>query len=173
MWVRNCPPIPPWCPCVVLIGLLWNWSCFGNAGNMLNIPTQSFPSPSSQQRVSPSGQSGRNKVTAEQRHDWQKQSDDSLYIIYMNCDQVGNWVTSHPFPTAPESSGDGSAGCRCFPPLLEWSVWLTCSVNVTSQCNHRRKMLQKCCLITTVKLWGSTQSLFSGKKLRHRHITCQ
>ncbi|KAM9353397.1 cytochrome b5 reductase 4 isoform 2-T2 [Symphorus nematophorus] len=40
---------------------------------MLNIPTQSFPAPSSQQRVSPSGQSGRNKVALKPGHslmDW-------------------------------------------------------------------------------------------------------
>uniref|UniRef100_H2TL54 cytochrome-b5 reductase n=1 Tax=Takifugu rubripes TaxID=31033 RepID=H2TL54_TAKRU len=40
---------------------------------MLNIPTQSFPSPSSQQRVSPSGQSGRSKVALKPGHslmDW-------------------------------------------------------------------------------------------------------
>uniref|UniRef100_A0AAX7VYL0 Cytochrome b5 heme-binding domain-containing protein n=1 Tax=Astatotilapia calliptera TaxID=8154 RepID=A0AAX7VYL0_ASTCA len=40
---------------------------------MLNVPTQSFPAPSSQQRVSPSGQSGRNKVALKPGHslmDW-------------------------------------------------------------------------------------------------------
>lgn len=40
---------------------------------MLNIPTQSFPAPSSQQRVGPSGQSGRNKVALKPGHslmDW-------------------------------------------------------------------------------------------------------
>ncbi|XP_072251055.1 cytochrome b5 reductase 4 isoform X2 [Leuresthes tenuis] len=40
---------------------------------MLNIPTQSFPSPSSQQRVAQSGQSGRNKVALKPGHslmDW-------------------------------------------------------------------------------------------------------
>nr|XP_020477316.1 cytochrome b5 reductase 4 isoform X2 [Monopterus albus] len=40
---------------------------------MLNIPTQSFPAPSSQQRVAPSGQSGRNKVALKPGHslmDW-------------------------------------------------------------------------------------------------------
>ncbi|XP_022606626.1 cytochrome b5 reductase 4 [Seriola dumerili] len=40
---------------------------------MLNIPTQSFPAPSSQQRVSPSGQSGRSKVALKPGHslmDW-------------------------------------------------------------------------------------------------------
>ncbi|XP_037836394.1 cytochrome b5 reductase 4 isoform X3 [Kryptolebias marmoratus] len=40
---------------------------------MLNIPTQSFPASSSQQRVSPSGQSGRNKVALKPGHslmDW-------------------------------------------------------------------------------------------------------
>ncbi|KAM4567636.1 cytochrome b5 reductase 4 [Fundulus diaphanus] len=40
---------------------------------MLNIPSQSFPAPSSQQRVSPSGQSGRNKVALKPGHslmDW-------------------------------------------------------------------------------------------------------
>ncbi|XP_030580554.1 LOW QUALITY PROTEIN: cytochrome b5 reductase 4 [Archocentrus centrarchus] len=40
---------------------------------MLNIPTQCFPAPSSQQRVSPSGQSGRNKVALKPGHslmDW-------------------------------------------------------------------------------------------------------
>ncbi|CAG6016102.1 unnamed protein product [Menidia menidia] len=40
---------------------------------MLNIPTQSFPAASSQQRVAPSGQSGRNKVALKPGHslmDW-------------------------------------------------------------------------------------------------------
>uniref|UniRef100_A0A1A8S5U7 Cytochrome b5 reductase 4 n=1 Tax=Nothobranchius rachovii TaxID=451742 RepID=A0A1A8S5U7_9TELE len=40
---------------------------------MLNIPTQSFPAPSSQQRISPSGQSERNKVALKPGHslmDW-------------------------------------------------------------------------------------------------------
>ncbi|XP_039476172.1 cytochrome b5 reductase 4 isoform X1 [Oreochromis aureus] len=40
---------------------------------MLNVPTQSFPAPSSQQRISPSGQSGRNKVALKPGHslmDW-------------------------------------------------------------------------------------------------------
>ncbi|XP_069028078.1 cytochrome b5 reductase 4 isoform X1 [Embiotoca jacksoni] len=40
---------------------------------MLNVPTQSFPAPSSQQRVGPSGQSGRNKVALKPGHslmDW-------------------------------------------------------------------------------------------------------
>ncbi|XP_049587834.1 cytochrome b5 reductase 4 [Syngnathus scovelli] len=40
---------------------------------MLNIPTQSFPSPSSQQRVARPGQSGRNKVALKPGHslmDW-------------------------------------------------------------------------------------------------------
>ncbi|XP_029308037.1 LOW QUALITY PROTEIN: cytochrome b5 reductase 4 [Cottoperca gobio] len=40
---------------------------------MLNIPTQSFPAPCSQQRVAPSGQSGRNKVSLKPGHslmDW-------------------------------------------------------------------------------------------------------
>ncbi|XP_039974623.1 cytochrome b5 reductase 4 [Xiphias gladius] len=40
---------------------------------MLNIPTQSFPAPSSQQRVAPSGQSGRSKVALKPGHslmDW-------------------------------------------------------------------------------------------------------
>ncbi|XP_041844761.1 cytochrome b5 reductase 4 [Melanotaenia boesemani] len=40
---------------------------------MLNIPTQSFPAPSSQQRVAPSGQAGRNKVALKPGHslmDW-------------------------------------------------------------------------------------------------------
>ncbi|KAM3614041.1 uncharacterized protein V6R79_009001 [Siganus canaliculatus] len=40
---------------------------------MLNIPTQSFPAPSSQQRVTPGGQSGRNKVALKPGHslmDW-------------------------------------------------------------------------------------------------------
>uniref|UniRef100_A0A665WQB6 Cytochrome b5 reductase 4 n=1 Tax=Echeneis naucrates TaxID=173247 RepID=A0A665WQB6_ECHNA len=40
---------------------------------MLNIPTQSFPAPSSQQRVAPSGQSGRGKVALKPGHslmDW-------------------------------------------------------------------------------------------------------
>ncbi|XP_054869585.1 cytochrome b5 reductase 4 isoform X1 [Amphiprion ocellaris] len=40
---------------------------------MLNIPTQSFPAPSSQQRIAPSGQSGRNKVALKPGHslmDW-------------------------------------------------------------------------------------------------------
>ncbi|XP_060905721.1 cytochrome b5 reductase 4 [Labrus mixtus] len=40
---------------------------------MLNIPTQAFPAPGSQQRVSPSGQSGRNKVALKPGHslmDW-------------------------------------------------------------------------------------------------------
>lgn len=40
---------------------------------MLNIPTQSFPAPGSQQRIAPSGQSGRNKVALKPGHslmDW-------------------------------------------------------------------------------------------------------
>uniref|UniRef100_A0A8C9XY36 Cytochrome b5 reductase 4 n=1 Tax=Sander lucioperca TaxID=283035 RepID=A0A8C9XY36_SANLU len=40
---------------------------------MLNIPSQSFPAPGSQQRVAPSGQSGRNKVALKPGHslmDW-------------------------------------------------------------------------------------------------------
>ncbi|XP_061770946.1 cytochrome b5 reductase 4 isoform X2 [Nerophis ophidion] len=40
---------------------------------MLNLPTQSFPAPSSQQRVSPSGHSGRTKVALKPGHslmDW-------------------------------------------------------------------------------------------------------
>uniref|UniRef100_A0A8C6KK41 Cytochrome b5 reductase 4 n=1 Tax=Nothobranchius furzeri TaxID=105023 RepID=A0A8C6KK41_NOTFU len=40
---------------------------------MLNIPTQPFPAPSSQQRISPSGQSERNKVALKPGHslmDW-------------------------------------------------------------------------------------------------------
>lgn len=40
---------------------------------MLNVPTQSFPAASSQQRVAPSGQSGRNKVALKPGHslmDW-------------------------------------------------------------------------------------------------------
>ncbi|KAI9541373.1 Cytochrome b5 reductase 4 [Dissostichus eleginoides] len=40
---------------------------------MLNIPTQAFPAPGSQQRVAPSGQSGRNKVALKPGHslmDW-------------------------------------------------------------------------------------------------------
>ncbi|XP_047217981.1 cytochrome b5 reductase 4 isoform X3 [Girardinichthys multiradiatus] len=49
----------------LLSGFLRNWSCIRRVHNMLNIPSQSFPAPSSQQRVSPSGQSGRNKVTLE------------------------------------------------------------------------------------------------------------
>ncbi|KAM4632690.1 cytochrome b5 reductase 4 isoform 2-T2 [Polymixia lowei] len=40
---------------------------------MLNVPTQSFPAPSSQQRVAPAGQSGRSKVALKPGHslmDW-------------------------------------------------------------------------------------------------------
>ncbi|KAM6893370.1 cytochrome b5 reductase 4 [Xenentodon cancila] len=40
---------------------------------MLNVPSQSFPAPSSQQRVAPSAQSGRNKVVLKPGHslmDW-------------------------------------------------------------------------------------------------------
>ncbi|XP_015247037.1 PREDICTED: cytochrome b5 reductase 4 [Cyprinodon variegatus] len=40
---------------------------------MLNIPSQAFPAPGSQQRVAPSGQSGRNKVALKPGHslmDW-------------------------------------------------------------------------------------------------------
>uniref|UniRef100_A0A3Q1FM07 Uncharacterized protein n=1 Tax=Acanthochromis polyacanthus TaxID=80966 RepID=A0A3Q1FM07_9TELE len=40
---------------------------------MLNIPTQSFPASSSQQRIAQSGQSGRNKVALKPGHslmDW-------------------------------------------------------------------------------------------------------
>lgn len=73
VWVRNCPSTPLCRTSAVSTGVLWNWSCFGDGGNMLNIPTQAFPAPGSQQRVSPSGQSGRNKVTAEQRDDWRRQ----------------------------------------------------------------------------------------------------
>ncbi|KAK7885900.1 hypothetical protein WMY93_025521 [Mugilogobius chulae] len=54
---------------------LQNWSCFRNVLNMLNVPTQSFPAPSSQQRVSPGGSAGtgRNKVALKPGHslmDW-------------------------------------------------------------------------------------------------------
>ncbi|XP_030014189.1 cytochrome b5 reductase 4 [Sphaeramia orbicularis] len=54
-------------------GFLQNLGCLRSAANMLNIPTQSFPAPSSQQRVAPSGQSGRNKVALKPGHslmDW-------------------------------------------------------------------------------------------------------
>ncbi|XP_041650363.1 cytochrome b5 reductase 4 isoform X2 [Cheilinus undulatus] len=48
-------------------------NCLRSAPNMLNIPTQAFPAPGSQQRVAPSGQSGRNKVALKPGHslmDW-------------------------------------------------------------------------------------------------------
>ncbi|KAF3840312.1 hypothetical protein F7725_019029 [Dissostichus mawsoni] len=50
-----------------------NWGCLRSGNNMLNIPTQAFPAPGSQQRVAPSGQSGRNKVALKPGHslmDW-------------------------------------------------------------------------------------------------------
>ncbi|XP_014880904.1 cytochrome b5 reductase 4 isoform X4 [Poecilia latipinna] len=53
-----------------MLRFIQNWSSFHN---MLNIPNQSFPAPSSQQRVSPSAQSGRNKVSLKPGHslmDW-------------------------------------------------------------------------------------------------------
>lgn len=43
------------------LGFLCEWGCLRSFRKMLNIPTQSFPAPSSQQRVS---QSGRNKVNS-------------------------------------------------------------------------------------------------------------
>ncbi|XP_070407899.1 cytochrome b5 reductase 4 isoform X2 [Nothobranchius furzeri] len=55
------------------LGLERNWGCFRNVSKMLNIPTQPFPAPSSQQRISPSGQSERNKVALKPGHslmDW-------------------------------------------------------------------------------------------------------
>ncbi|XP_053737036.1 cytochrome b5 reductase 4 isoform X2 [Synchiropus splendidus] len=53
--------------------LLVRCGCLKITANMLNIPSQSFPAASSQQRVSPSGQSGRNKVALKPGHsliDW-------------------------------------------------------------------------------------------------------
>nr|XP_061804519.1 cytochrome b5 reductase 4-like isoform X2 [Nerophis lumbriciformis] len=47
--------------------------CLRAVRNMLNLPTQSFPAPSSQQRVAPSGHSGRTKVALKPGHslmDW-------------------------------------------------------------------------------------------------------
>ncbi|XP_070823257.1 cytochrome b5 reductase 4 [Chaetodon trifascialis] len=57
----------------VISGFLRNWGCLRSVHNMLNVPTQSFPAPSSQQRVAPSGLSGRNKVALKPGHslmDW-------------------------------------------------------------------------------------------------------
>ncbi|KAM4735856.1 cytochrome b5 reductase 4 isoform 2-T2 [Anableps anableps] len=57
----------------VLSGFIRNWNSIRSVRNMLNIPSQSFPTPNSQQRVSPSGQSGRNKVALKPGHslmDW-------------------------------------------------------------------------------------------------------
>ncbi|KAA8592017.1 hypothetical protein FQN60_017422 [Etheostoma spectabile] len=54
-------------------GFLRNWGCLRSVPNMLNVPSQSFPAPGSQQRVAPSGQSGRNKVALKPGHslmDW-------------------------------------------------------------------------------------------------------
>ncbi|XP_034467815.1 cytochrome b5 reductase 4 [Hippoglossus hippoglossus] len=54
-------------------GFLRHWDCLRSVSNMLNIPTQSFPAPSSQQRVSAAGQSGRSKVALKPGHslmDW-------------------------------------------------------------------------------------------------------
>ncbi|TNN50220.1 Cytochrome b5 reductase 4 [Liparis tanakae] len=56
-----------------LSGFLRDGSCLRSVADMLNIPTQSFPAPSSQQRVGSSGQSGRNKVALKPGHslmDW-------------------------------------------------------------------------------------------------------
>ncbi|XP_062322502.1 cytochrome b5 reductase 4 [Osmerus eperlanus] len=56
----------------VVSGFLRNLGCFRRV-NMLNVPSQSFPAPSSQQRVAPAGQSGRNKVALKPGHslmDW-------------------------------------------------------------------------------------------------------
>ncbi|XDV39650.1 hypothetical protein PO909_008853 [Leuciscus waleckii] len=55
----------------VLSGFVRNWGCF-RASEMLNVPSQSFPSAGSQQRVSPAGQN-RNKVALKPGHsllDW-------------------------------------------------------------------------------------------------------
>ncbi|XP_068426896.1 cytochrome b5 reductase 4 [Clinocottus analis] len=57
----------------LLSGFLRSWSFLRSVPNMLNIPTQSFPAPRSQQRVASSGQSGRNKVALKPGHslmDW-------------------------------------------------------------------------------------------------------
>ncbi|XP_034052440.1 cytochrome b5 reductase 4 isoform X1 [Gymnodraco acuticeps] len=57
----------------LISGFLPNWGCLRSGNNMLNIPTQAFPAPGSQQRVAPSGQSGRNKVALKPGHslmDW-------------------------------------------------------------------------------------------------------
>ncbi|XP_031134106.2 cytochrome b5 reductase 4 isoform X1 [Sander lucioperca] len=57
----------------LISGFLRNWGCLRSVPNMLNIPSQSFPAPGSQQRVAPSGQSGRNKVALKPGHslmDW-------------------------------------------------------------------------------------------------------
>ncbi|KAG8010373.1 Cytochrome b5 reductase 4 [Nibea albiflora] len=57
----------------LISGFLRSWGCLRSGHNMLNIPTQSFPAPGSQQRVAPSGQSGRNKVALKPGHslmDW-------------------------------------------------------------------------------------------------------
>ncbi|KAM8735260.1 cytochrome b5 reductase 4 isoform 2-T2 [Acanthopagrus schlegelii] len=54
-------------------GFLRNWGCLRGVHNMLNIPTQAFPAPNSQQRIGPSSQSGRNKVALKPGHslmDW-------------------------------------------------------------------------------------------------------
>uniref|UniRef100_A0A8C8EYJ2 Cytochrome b5 reductase 4 n=1 Tax=Oncorhynchus tshawytscha TaxID=74940 RepID=A0A8C8EYJ2_ONCTS len=53
-------------------GFLRNLACFRRVA-MLNVPSQSFPAASSQQRVAPAGQSGRNKVALKPGHslmDW-------------------------------------------------------------------------------------------------------
>uniref|UniRef100_A0A671V9X7 Cytochrome b5 reductase 4 n=1 Tax=Sparus aurata TaxID=8175 RepID=A0A671V9X7_SPAAU len=54
-------------------GFLRNWGFLRDVHNMLNIPTQAFPAPNSQQRIGPSSQSGRNKVALKPGHslmDW-------------------------------------------------------------------------------------------------------
>nr|XP_057909992.1 cytochrome b5 reductase 4 [Doryrhamphus excisus] len=58
---------------IFIPGFLRKLRCLQGVRNMLNLPTQSFPAPSSQQRVAPSGQSGRTKVALKPGHslmDW-------------------------------------------------------------------------------------------------------
>lgn len=87
VWVRNCPLTPLW-----WTSAIWNWSCFGEGGNMLNIPTQAFPAPASLAIWTVQEEQGNSWTTRWQKTP--KDQTDNLSLQIWLCDRLWSWMTS-------------------------------------------------------------------------------
>ena len=80
------------------IGFLRNWDFLRGVHNMLNIPTQAFPAPNSQQRIGPSSQSGRNKVwlstTTDEKQSSSLESTLKHWTLYQNLTMYSCFVVT-------------------------------------------------------------------------------